>query len=98
MLGCSVHTWRLIKPETVLKTPPGEIAAVDCDVVWKLVFGRFPAELFNDHLLAHELLRFLRRNLDSLKFRVPQYTHFFPNLLKVNTKEMTVNVYTWEKT
>lgn len=74
------------------------MAAVDCDVVWKLVFGRFPAELFNDRFLAHELLRFLRLNLDSLKFRVPQYTHFFPNLLKVNTKEMTLSVYICKKT
>lgn len=63
---------------------------MDCDVVWKLVFGRFPAELFNDNFLAHELLRFLRLNLDSLKFRVPQYTHFFPNLLKVKTRGLTL--------
>lgn len=60
---------------------------MDCDVVWKLVFGRFPAELFNDQFLAHELLRFLRLNLDSLKFRVPHYNRFFPNLLKVTTGE-----------
>lgn len=62
------------------------MAAVDCDVVWKLVFGRFPAELFNDPFLAHELLRFLRLNLESLQLRVPEYTHFFPNLLKVKRK------------
>lgn len=61
----------------------GEMAAVDCDVVWKLVFGRFPAELFNDPFLAHELLRFLRLNLETLRQGVPEYTHFFPNLLKV---------------
>lgn len=54
--------------------------------MWNLVFGRFPAELFNDHFLAHELLRFLRLNLESLHLRVPQYTHFFPNLLKVKTR------------
>lgn len=62
------------------------MAAVDCDVAWKLVFGRFPAELFNDPFLAHELLRFLRLNLESLQLRVPEYTHFFPNLLKVKRK------------
>uniref|UniRef100_A0A8P4FWM5 Adaptor related protein complex 5 subunit zeta 1 n=1 Tax=Dicentrarchus labrax TaxID=13489 RepID=A0A8P4FWM5_DICLA len=61
----------------------GEMAAVDCESVWNLVFGRFPAELFNDHFLAHELLRFLRLNLESLQLRVPQYTHSFPNLLKL---------------
>ncbi|XP_069557493.1 AP-5 complex subunit zeta-1 isoform X1 [Brachyistius frenatus] len=60
----------------------GEMAAVDCESVWKLVFGRFPAELFNDPFLAHELLRFLRLNLESIQLRVPQYTCFFPNLLK----------------
>ncbi|XP_070704688.1 AP-5 complex subunit zeta-1 isoform X2 [Pempheris klunzingeri] len=60
----------------------GEMAAVDCESVWKLMFGRFPAELFNDQFLAHELLRFLRLNLESLQLRVPQYTHYFPNLLK----------------
>lgn len=60
---------------------------MDCEIVWNLVFGRFPAELFNDHFLAHELLRFLRLNLESLQLRVPQYTHFFPNLLKVKTRE-----------
>ena len=63
----------------------GELAAVDCDSVWKLVFDRFPAELFNDPFLAHELLRFLRLNLESVQLRAPQYTRFFPNLLKVKT-------------
>ncbi|KAM9392585.1 AP-5 complex subunit zeta-1 isoform 2-T2 [Pholidichthys leucotaenia] len=60
----------------------GELAAVDCDSMWKLVFGRFPAELFSDPFLAHELLRFLRLNLENIQLRVSQYTHFFPNLLK----------------
>lgn len=59
---------------------------MDCDGVWKLVFGRFPAELFNDPFLAHELLRFLRLNVESLQLRVPQYTRSFPNLLKVENR------------
>ncbi|XP_041863698.1 AP-5 complex subunit zeta-1 isoform X2 [Melanotaenia boesemani] len=59
-----------------------EMAAVDCESVWKLVFGRFPAELFNDPFLAHEFLRFLRLNLQSVQLRAPLYTRFFPNLLK----------------
>lgn len=63
------------------------MAAVDCESVWKLVFGQFPAELFNDHFLAHELLRFLRLNLESLQLRVPEYTQSFPNLLKVKTRK-----------
>lgn len=79
----SLMHWRL---NSQLCTYVGEMAAVDCESVWNLVFGRFPAELFNDHFLAHELLRFLRLNLESLQLRVPQYTHSFPNLLKVKTR------------
>lgn len=63
----------------------GEMAAVDCENVWKVVFGRFPTELFNDPFLAHELLRFLRLNVESIELRVPQYTRYFPNLLKVKS-------------
>ncbi|XP_074511476.1 AP-5 complex subunit zeta-1 isoform X3 [Sebastes fasciatus] len=73
---------RVLLPIAQFYLNHGEMAAVDCESVWKLVFDRFPAELFNDHFLAHELLRFLRLNLESLQLRVPQYTHSFPNLLK----------------
>ncbi|XP_034749659.1 AP-5 complex subunit zeta-1 isoform X2 [Etheostoma cragini] len=73
---------RVLLPIAQFYLNHGEMAAVDCESVWKLVFGRFPAELFNDHFLAHELLRFLRLNLKSLQLRVPQYTRSFPNLLK----------------
>ncbi|KAG7239441.1 hypothetical protein INR49_028912, partial [Caranx melampygus] len=73
---------RVLLPIAQFYLNHGEMAAVDCDGVWKLVFGRFPAELFNDPFLAHELLRFLRLNLESLQLRVPQYTRSFPNLLK----------------
>lgn len=62
------------------------MAAVDCECVWRLVFARFPSELFNDQFLAHELLRFLRLNLESLQLRVPQYIRSFPNLLKVKAR------------
>ncbi|XP_041812968.1 AP-5 complex subunit zeta-1 isoform X2 [Chelmon rostratus] len=74
---------RVLLPIAQFYLNHGEMAAVDCESVWKLVFGRFPAELFNDHFLAHELLRFLRLNLENLQLRVPQYTHCFPNLLKL---------------
>uniref|UniRef100_A0A671WIN5 Adaptor related protein complex 5 subunit zeta 1 n=1 Tax=Sparus aurata TaxID=8175 RepID=A0A671WIN5_SPAAU len=74
---------RVLLPIAQFYLNHGEMAAVDCESVWNLVFGRFPAELFNDHFLAHELLRFLRLNLESLQLRVPQYTHSFPNLLKL---------------
>ncbi|CAL8310030.1 unnamed protein product [Arctogadus glacialis] len=59
-----------------------ETAAVDCEPVWRLVFGRLPAELFNDPHLAHSLLRFTRLHLHHLQPRVVQYTQAFPNLLK----------------
>ncbi|XP_041634490.1 AP-5 complex subunit zeta-1 isoform X2 [Cheilinus undulatus] len=73
---------RVLLPIAQFYLHHGETAAVDCESVWSLVFGRLPAELFNDHFLAHELLRFLRLNLESLQLRVPQYTRSFPNLLK----------------
>ncbi|CAJ1075878.1 AP-5 complex subunit zeta-1 isoform X2 [Xyrichtys novacula] len=74
---------RVLLPIAQFYLHHGETAAVDCESVWNLVFGRFPAELFNDHFLAHELLRFLRQNLESLQLRVPHYTRSFPNLLKL---------------
>lgn len=67
------------------------MAAVDCESVWKLVFAQFPAELFNDPFLAHELLRFLRLNLESVKLRAPEFIRFFPNILKV--KSLSVNAH-----
>ncbi|XP_067088922.1 AP-5 complex subunit zeta-1 isoform X2 [Osmerus mordax] len=60
----------------------GDAAAVDSECVWRLVFGRLPAELFNDALLAHELLSFLRLNLPLLQHRGALHLTFFPNLLK----------------
>lgn len=60
---------------------------MDCESVWNLVFGRFPAELFDHQFLAHEFLRFIRLNLESLQLRVPQYSRSFPNLLKVKSCE-----------
>uniref|UniRef100_A0A3Q2UAJ3 Adaptor related protein complex 5 subunit zeta 1 n=1 Tax=Fundulus heteroclitus TaxID=8078 RepID=A0A3Q2UAJ3_FUNHE len=73
---------RVLLPIAQFYLHHGEMAAVDCESVWKLVFGRFPAELFNDPFLAHELLRFLRQELDSLKLRAPEFIRFLPNLLK----------------
>uniref|UniRef100_A0A665TXE2 Adaptor related protein complex 5 subunit zeta 1 n=1 Tax=Echeneis naucrates TaxID=173247 RepID=A0A665TXE2_ECHNA len=73
---------RVLLPVAQFYLNHGEMVAVDCESVWKLVFGRFPAELYNDPFLAHELLRFLRLNLQNLQLRVPQYSRSFPNLLK----------------
>ncbi|KAE8282949.1 AP-5 complex subunit zeta-1 Adaptor-related protein complex 5 zeta subunit [Larimichthys crocea] len=74
---------RVLLPIAQFYLNHGEMAAVDCECVWRLVFARFPSELFNDQFLAHELLRFLRLNLESLQLRVPQYIRSFPNLLKL---------------
>ncbi|KAM8845348.1 AP-5 complex subunit zeta-1 isoform 2-T2 [Spinachia spinachia] len=73
---------RVLLPIAQFYLNHGETAAVDCESVWNLVFGRFPAELFDQRFVAHEFLRFIRLNLESLQIRVPQYSHSFPNLLK----------------
>ncbi|XP_061702022.1 AP-5 complex subunit zeta-1 isoform X2 [Syngnathoides biaculeatus] len=73
---------RVLLPVAQFYLNHGEMAAVDCDSLWNLVFARFPAELFNDPYLAHELLRFLRLNLENVQLRVPQYIRHFPNLFK----------------
>uniref|UniRef100_A0A3P8SSU2 Adaptor related protein complex 5 subunit zeta 1 n=1 Tax=Amphiprion percula TaxID=161767 RepID=A0A3P8SSU2_AMPPE len=81
-LSADLSFSRVLLPIAQFYLNHGEMAAVDCESVWKLVFGQFPAELFSDPFLAHELLRFLRLNLEKFQLGVPQYTHFFPNLLK----------------
>uniref|UniRef100_A0AAQ5Z2N2 Adaptor related protein complex 5 subunit zeta 1 n=1 Tax=Amphiprion ocellaris TaxID=80972 RepID=A0AAQ5Z2N2_AMPOC len=81
-LSADLSFARVLLPIAQFYLNHGEMAAVDCESVWKLVFGQFPAELFSDPFLAHELLRFLRLNLEKFQLGVPQYTHFFPNLLK----------------
>uniref|UniRef100_A0A1A7WP96 Adaptor-related protein complex 5, zeta 1 subunit n=2 Tax=Iconisemion striatum TaxID=60296 RepID=A0A1A7WP96_9TELE len=73
---------RVLLPIAQFYLNHGEMDTVDCERVWKLVFGQFPAELFNDPFLAYELLRFLRLNLESIQRRAPEFVHFFPNFLK----------------
>ncbi|XP_072299872.1 AP-5 complex subunit zeta-1 isoform X2 [Eucyclogobius newberryi] len=73
---------RVLLPIAQFYLNHGEMAAVDCECMWQLVFSRFPSELFNDPLLAHEFLRFIRQNIQTLPSKVPQYTQSFPNLLK----------------
>uniref|UniRef100_A0A3B4AD23 Uncharacterized protein n=1 Tax=Periophthalmus magnuspinnatus TaxID=409849 RepID=A0A3B4AD23_9GOBI len=71
---------RVLLPVAQFYLNHGEMAAVDCECMWQLVFSRF--KLFNDPLLAHEFLRFVRQNIQNLPVKVPQYTRSFPNLLK----------------
>uniref|UniRef100_A0A3P9JPE8 Adaptor related protein complex 5 subunit zeta 1 n=1 Tax=Oryzias latipes TaxID=8090 RepID=A0A3P9JPE8_ORYLA len=73
---------RVLLPVAQFYLNHGEMAAVDGESVWKLVFSQFPAELFNDPFLAHDFLRFLRLNLEGLQHAAPQFTRFFPNFLK----------------
>ncbi|RVE69236.1 hypothetical protein OJAV_G00075670 [Oryzias javanicus] len=73
---------RVLLPAAQFYLNHGEMAAVDCESVWKLVFSQFPAELFNDPFLAHDFLRFLRLNLEGLQRAAPHFTRYFPNFLK----------------
>ncbi|XP_024127746.1 AP-5 complex subunit zeta-1 isoform X2 [Oryzias melastigma] len=73
---------RVLVPVAQFYLNHGEMAAVDCESVWKLVFSQFPAELFNDPFLAHDFLRFLRLNLEGLQRAAPHFTRYFPNFLK----------------
>ncbi|KAF6720092.1 AP-5 complex subunit zeta-1 [Oryzias melastigma] len=74
---------RVLVPVAQFYLNHGEMAAVDCESVWKLVFSQFPAELFNDPFLAHDFLRFLRRGLLSLDaFRNPAFRGLFLFLLR----------------
>ncbi|XP_062868675.1 AP-5 complex subunit zeta-1 isoform X2 [Trichomycterus rosablanca] len=59
-----------------------ETAAVDSEVVLCQLFSRFPAELFNESILAFEFIQFCLHNMKVLQDKVPIYRQSFPNLLK----------------
>ncbi|KAL7830590.1 hypothetical protein SRHO_G00317170 [Serrasalmus rhombeus] len=59
-----------------------ETAAVDSEAVFYQVFTRFPAELFNEPMLAFEFVHFCLHNVSVLQEKVAIYRHSFPNLLK----------------
>uniref|UniRef100_A0AAR2II57 AP-5 complex subunit zeta-1 n=1 Tax=Pygocentrus nattereri TaxID=42514 RepID=A0AAR2II57_PYGNA len=59
-----------------------ETAAVDSEAVFYQVFTRFPAELFNEPMLAFEFVHFCLHNVSVLQEKVVIYRHSFPNLLK----------------
>lgn len=59
------------------------MAAVESEAVFCHLFSRFPAELFNEPMLAYEFVRFCLHNVSVLQEKVPMYRHSFPNLLKV---------------
>ncbi|KAI4884035.1 hypothetical protein NFI96_019550, partial [Prochilodus magdalenae] len=59
-----------------------ETAAVDSEAVFCQLFARFPAELFNEPMLAYEFVHFCLHNVSILQEKVAVYRHSFPNLLK----------------
>ncbi|XP_030646849.1 AP-5 complex subunit zeta-1 isoform X2 [Chanos chanos] len=59
-----------------------ETAAVDSEAVFRQLFGAFPAELFNEPMLAFEFVQFCRLNEAVLKDSVALCRQSFPNLLK----------------
>ncbi|XP_066530479.1 AP-5 complex subunit zeta-1 isoform X2 [Hoplias malabaricus] len=59
-----------------------ETAAVDSEAVFFQLFTRFPAELFNEPMLAFEFVHFCLHNVSILQEKVSVYRHSFPNLLK----------------
>ncbi|MFT7798047.1 AP-5 complex subunit zeta-1 isoform X1, partial [Arapaima gigas] len=59
-----------------------ETAAVDSEGVFRQLFSSFPAELFNDSMLAFEFAQFCRANVAMLQEGVALYRQSFPNLLK----------------
>uniref|UniRef100_A0AAR2IQY5 AP-5 complex subunit zeta-1 n=1 Tax=Pygocentrus nattereri TaxID=42514 RepID=A0AAR2IQY5_PYGNA len=78
-----------------------ETAAVDSEAVFYQVFTRFPAELFNEPMLAFEFVHFCLHNVSVLQEKVVIYRHSFPNLLKVmlcNTLPSILSFSSWRGT
>uniref|UniRef100_A0A4W4DMB5 AP-5 complex subunit zeta-1 n=1 Tax=Electrophorus electricus TaxID=8005 RepID=A0A4W4DMB5_ELEEL len=59
-----------------------ETAAVDSEAIFCQLFSRFPAELFNEPMLAFEFVHFCLHNVSVLQEKVAVYRRSFPNLLK----------------
>uniref|UniRef100_A0A8C9TYF9 Adaptor related protein complex 5 subunit zeta 1 n=1 Tax=Scleropages formosus TaxID=113540 RepID=A0A8C9TYF9_SCLFO len=59
-----------------------ETAAVDSEGVFRQLLFSFPADLFNESMLAFEFTQFCRANMAVLRERVTLYRQSFPNLLK----------------
>lgn len=76
---------------------PGETAAVESETVFCHLFSRFPAELFNEPMLAYEFVWFCLHNVSVLQEKVPMYRHSFPNLLKVTSPFLTTHPGTFDR-
>ncbi|XP_023687441.1 AP-5 complex subunit zeta-1 isoform X1 [Paramormyrops kingsleyae] len=73
---------RVLLPIAQFYLNHSETAAVDSEAVFRQLFSSFPAELFNEPMLAFEFVQFCRTNMAVLQESMPLYGQSFPNLLK----------------
>uniref|UniRef100_A0A8B9RFE2 Adaptor related protein complex 5 subunit zeta 1 n=1 Tax=Astyanax mexicanus TaxID=7994 RepID=A0A8B9RFE2_ASTMX len=81
-LSADLGSARALLPIAQFYLNHSEMAAVDSEAVFCHLFSRFPAELFNEPMLAFEFVQFCLRNVTVLQEKVAIYRHSFPNLLK----------------
>ncbi|XP_027015078.2 AP-5 complex subunit zeta-1 isoform X1 [Tachysurus fulvidraco] len=73
---------RVLLPIAQFYLNHSETAAVESEAVFCHLFSRFPADLFNEPMLAYEFVQFCLHNVSVLQEKVAMYRHSFPNLLK----------------
>ncbi|XP_046690689.1 AP-5 complex subunit zeta-1 isoform X2 [Silurus meridionalis] len=73
---------RVLLPIAQFYLSHSETAAVESEAVFHHLFSRFPAELFNEPMLAFEFVSFCLHNVSVLQKKVAIYRQSFPNLLK----------------
>ncbi|MCJ8746436.1 hypothetical protein PDJAM_G00141770 [Pangasius djambal] len=73
---------RVLLPIAQFYLNHSETAAVESEAIFCHLFSRFPAELFNEPMLAYEFVHFCLHNVSVLQEKVAMYRHSFPNLLK----------------